>query len=370
MTISAATRTLVPFLDLRPSHEGLKAALLESFAELIDTGAFTNGPPVAEFEASFAAWCRRNTCVGVACGLDALRLGLIAGGLEPGDEVIVPAFTFIATLEAVTQAGGVPVIVDVGESDLNLDPDAAAAAITERTRFLLPVHLFGQMANMRRLVTLGLPILEDAAQAHGACRDGAGAGELGLAAAFSFYPGKNLGAFGDAGALVCDDDEIARKVRALREHGQRAKYDHEFVGFTSRLDTIQAVVLNMKLPLLRRWNEQRREAARVYSEALDGVGDLELPPVPPGSDPVWHLYVVRTADPVGLAEHLRQHSVGTGFHYPEPMHLCEPYRQLGYRAGSFPTSEEAAGRVLSLPMFPGISLNQIERVVDGVRSYF
>jgi dTDP-4-amino-4,6-dideoxygalactose transaminase len=370
MLTHGATQTTVPFLDLGLSHEPLKDLLLGAFSDLIDNNAFTNGPAVAEFEAAFAAYCRRGACIGVASGLDALRLGLLAAGLEPGDEVIVPANTFIATLEAVSQAGGVPVIVDVTESDLNMDPEAARAAITERTRFLLPVHLYGQMADMRALLELGIPILEDACQAHGARRDGAFAGELGLAAAFSFYPGKNLGAFGDAGALVCDDEELVRRVKALREHGQRAKYDHELVGFTSRLDTIQAIVLGLKLPLLDRWNEERRAAARFYSEALDGVGDLELPPVAPGSEPVWHLYVVRTADPTELADHLRARSIGTGFHYPEPVHLSQAYRNLGYRAGSFPASEEAASRVLSLPIFPGISQAQLEAVVQGVRSYF
>ena len=370
MLTRAPTTTTVPFLDLRPSHDLLRETLLEAFGELIDTNAFTNGPAVAEFERSFATYCRREACIGVSSGLDALRLWLLAAGLEPGDEVIVPANTFIATFEAVSQARGVPVVVDVSESDLNMDPDAARAAITERTRFLLPVHLYGQMADMRALLELGVPILEDACQAHGASRDGAVAGELGMAAAFSFYPGKNLGAFGDAGALVCDDDDLVTRMKALREHGQRAKYDHELIGFTARLDTIQALVLRWKLPLLRRWNDERRAAARFYSEALHGVGDLELLPIAPGSQPVWHLYVIRTAEPRRLADHLSARSIGTGFHYPEPAHLSGAYRGLGYPVGSFPVSERAAARVLSLPMFPGITEAQLEAVVDGVRSYF
>jgi dTDP-4-amino-4,6-dideoxygalactose transaminase len=361
---------MVPFLDLRHSHDSLKETLLEAFGDLIDANAFTNGPAVAEFEAAFAAYCRREACIGLASGLDALRLGLLAAGLEPGDEVIVPANTFIATLEAVSQAGGVPVIADVSKSDLNMDPEAAGAAVTDRTRFLMPVHLYGQMADMRALLELGIPILEDACQAHGASRDEALAGELGMAAAFSFYPGKNLGAFGDAGALVCNEGDLVTKVKALREHGQRAKYDHELVGFTARLDTIQAIVLKAKLPHLERWNDERRAAARFYSEALEGVGDLELPPVAPGSEPVWHLYVVRTADSTGLADHLRERAIGTGFHYPEPAHLSGAYRHLGYEAGSFPITEAAAPRLLSLPIFPGISQAQLETVVKGVRSYF
>jgi dTDP-4-amino-4,6-dideoxygalactose transaminase len=370
MLTDAALTLPVPFLDLRSSHDELKAELLEEFGKLIDSNAFTNGPAVGAFEDAFAAYCKRAACIGVASGLDALRLALIAAGLEPGDEVLVPANTFIATLEAVSQAGGTPVPVDVSETDLNMDVDAARSAITERTRFVMPVHLYGQLADMRGLVDLGLPIIEDACQAHGATRDGVTAGELGFAAAYSFYPGKNLGAFGDAGALVADDEELVARMKALREHGQRAKYDHQLVGYTARLDTIQAIVLSHKLPLLDAWNDQRRAAAARYSEALEGVGDIELPPVAPDSDPVWHLYVIRTADPQALALHLREREIGSGFHYPEPAHLSQAYRSLGHPAGSFPVAEEAAGRVISLPMFPGITEAQIEAVVDGVRSYF
>jgi dTDP-4-amino-4,6-dideoxygalactose transaminase len=370
MLTDAALTLPVPFLDLRSSHEELKADLLDEFGRLIDSNAFTNGPAVGAFETAFASYCKRSACIGLASGLDALRLALIGAGLEPGDEVLVPANTFIATFEAVSQAGGVPVPVDVSETDLNLDLEAASAAIGPRTRFIMPVHLYGQMADMRGLAELGLPIIEDACQAHGAVRDGATAGELGFAAAYSFYPGKNLGAFGDAGALVTDDEDLVARVKALREHGQRAKYDHELIGFTARLDTIQAIALLHKLPLLDAWNDQRRAAAASYSAALEGIGDIELPPVAPDSDPVWHLYVIRTADPQALALHLREREIGTGFHYPEPAHLSRAYSFLGHRAGSFPVAEEAAGRVISLPIFPGISDSQIEAVVEGVRSYF
>ena len=370
MLTDAALTLPVPFLDLRSSHDELKTDLLDEFGKLIDSNAFTNGPAVGAFESDFAAYCRRTHCIGVASGLDALRLALIAAGVEPGDEVLVPANTFIATFEAVSQAGGTPVPVDVAATDLNMDVEAARAATTAHTRFVMPVHLYGQMADMRGLGELGLPIIEDACQAHGAVRDGATAGELGLAAAFSFYPGKNLGAFGDAGTLVADDDDLVARVQALREHGQRAKDDHELIGFTARLDTIQAIVLSRKLPLLDAWNNQRRSAAALYSQALDGVGDIELPPVAPNSDPVWHLYVIRTADPQALALHLRDREIGTGFHYPEPAHLSKAYRSLGYAEGSFPVAEASAGRVLSLPMFPGITESQIEAVVDGVRAFF
>jgi dTDP-4-amino-4,6-dideoxygalactose transaminase len=370
----AATHTPVDFLELSHVHDGLRDAILNDISALIDANAFTNGPAVAEFEAAFAVYCGVAGCVGVGSGLDALRLGLLAGGIEPGDEVIVPANTFIATAEAVTQAGGVPVFVDASEADWNIDVGAVAAALSERTRFLLPVHLYGQLADMRALLELaerrGLRVLEDAAQAHGASRDGLAAGASGFAGAFSFYPGKNLGAMGDAGALVTDDLQLAANVRKLREHGQARKYRHELEGFTSRLDTIQALVLLRKLPLLDGWNDARRAAADAYSQNLVGVGDLRLPPVPAGSDPVWHLYVVRTAHPERLAEFLRERGIGTGRHYPQPLHLSPPYERLGYTPGAFPVAEALAAEALSLPIFPGISEEQLAAVVEAVRAYF
>ncbi len=364
----------VPFLDLAPMHEGLKARILADLSDLIDTGAFTNGPHVAAFEDAFAAYCGRAHCVGLASGLDALRLALLAGGIEAGDDVLVPANTFIATLEAVTQAGGNPVLVDVTEEDYNIDPVAAEAAVTAQTRFLIPVHLYGQMADVSSLARVadrsGLHVLEDACQAHGAERDGRRAGQVGLAAAFSFYPGKNLGAMGDAGSLVTGDEELARLVRALREHGQVEKYRHLVAGFTARLDTIQALALLHKLPHLDRWNDERRRAAAFYGEALEGVGDVRLPPVPPGSEPVWHLYVVRTAGRERLATFLADRGIGTGRHYPEPAHLSPAYAGLGYRRGAFPVTEALAEQLLSLPIFPGISEEQLQHVVDAIVEFF
>ncbi len=363
----------VPFLELGTIHAPLKEQILADVAALIDSSAFTNGPAVAEFERDFARYAGTAECVGLASGLDALRLGLLAGGIEEGDEVIVPANTFVATLEAVTQAGGVPVPVDVSEEDYNLDPDSVAEAIGPWTRFILPVHLYGQLADMASLRAIsaihGLGIVEDACQAHGARRDGFTAG-AGTTAAFSFYPGKNLGAMGDAGALVTDDPELAATVRALREHGQREKYLHEREGYTARLDTIQALVLRHKLPLLDGWNEERRLVAALYGEGLAGVGDLVLPPVPPGSEPVWHLYVIRTADPLALAGFLHARGIATGRHYPEPPHLSRAYAWLGYRRGAFPVTEALAPTLLSLPIYPGMSELQVEAVVEGVRAFF
>jgi dTDP-3-amino-3,4,6-trideoxy-alpha-D-glucose transaminase len=363
----------VPFLDLGPVHGDLSEGILRDFEGLIASGEFTNGPAVAEFEEAFAAYCSKAYCVGLASGLDALRLSLIAAGLENGERVIVPAHTFIATFEAVTQAGGVPVPVDVSEHDYNLDHEAVADAVDERTRFILPVHLYGQLAHLDALQDIarrrGLAIIEDAAQAHGARRDGCGPG-VGLAAAFSFYPGKNLGAMGDAGALVTDDADLARTVTALREHGQTSKYRHAHEGWTARLDTIQALVLLHKLPRLDAWNDARRAIAKSYTAALAGVGDLRLPPVPAGSDPVWHLYVIRTPCRDELASFLRDRGIQTGIHYPEPPHLVKPYAHLGYGRGSFPVAEALAEEVLSLPIFPGMTEQQVAAVVAAIAAFF
>ncbi len=366
--------TDVPFLDLRPSHEGLKAELLAEIADLIDVGAFTNGPQVAAFEEAFAGYVGAEFCCGVASGLDALRFALLAAEIGPGDDVLVPAATFIATFEAVTQCGARPVPVDLSSSDWNIDPAALDDAFTPATRAVLPVHLYGQLADMGAIAAFaaarGVTVIEDACQAHGAVRDGHRAGVTGTASAFSFYPGKNLGAFGDAGALVTNDAEVARRVRSLREHGQRAKYDHEIAGYTSRLDTVQAIVLRRKLDLLDDWNDERRRIAACYFDGLSGIETVQLPPVPEGSDPVWHLFVVRTERRHALANHLADHGIRTGLHYPEPPHLSAAYARLGHTRGSFPLAEALSAECLSLPVFPGMTDDQIDAVVAGVRSFF
>jgi dTDP-3-amino-3,4,6-trideoxy-alpha-D-glucose transaminase len=373
MTVIASS-IRVPFLDLAPSHRVVKDGILADVADLIDSSRFINGPQVAEFETRWSDYCGTRRAVGVASGLDALRLGLTAAGIEPGDEVLVPANSFAATFEAVAQAGGRPVPVDAGWDDYNVDFDAAADGVTSRTRFVMPVHLYGQCCDLLALRRFakrhGLTVLEDACQAHGATRDGLTSGSVGRAAAFSFYPGKNLGAMGDAGALVTDDDEVAERVVALREHGQRAKYRHDFEGYTARLDTMQAIVLLHKLQHLDAWNTERRALARAYSERLTGLGDLALPPVPEGSEPVWHLYVVRTSQPLALAEFLAERGIGTGRHYPEPPHLSRAYEWLGYERGTFPVTETMAGEVLSLPMFPGMTTEQLDAVAEAIGDYF
>ena len=367
-------QTHVPFVDLGPVTRSVRGDILDDLADLMDRGAFVNGAPVEEFEAAFAESCGSTHCVGLASGLDAIRLALAALDVGPGDDVIVPAMTFVATFEAVAQVGATPVPVDVGEDDFCLSPEGTAAALTERTAALVPVHLYGQMADMTALGELarrhGLRVVEDAAQAHGATRDGLQAGASGDAGAFSFYPSKNLGAMGDAGALVTDRDEIAVRVRALREHGQTGKYRSSYVGWTSRLDAFQAVVLSHKLPLLEGWNEQRREAARAYDEALREVGDVRTPEIVPGATHVWHLYTIRTADPEALAGHLGERGIATGRHYPEAPHLSRAFAELGHPRGSFPVAEAVARETLSLPLFPGITDGQVAQVVSAIEAFF
>ncbi len=372
--MTKATGRTIPFVDLSHVNAAVERDVLADAATIIASGEFTNGPHVERFEDAFAAFCCARACVGVASGLDGLRLALIAAGVKAGDEVIVPAQTFIATFEAVSQAGARPVVTDVSEDDYNLDPDAAAAVVSPRTRCILPVHLYGQMADMRRLGQLaarrGLSLVEDACQAHGATRDELRPGEAAAAAAFSFYPTKNLGAMGDAGALITDDFALAECARSLRQHGERDRYVSERIGYTARLDTLQAAVLLRKLPLLVEWNRQRRESADFYAAALENIGDLRCLPVPPGSRPVWHLYPLRTAHGEPLAAFLAERGIHTGRHYPQPPHLSPAYASLGYRRGEFPVAESLAAESLSLPIFPGISEHQLVWVTDSVKQYF
>ncbi len=364
----------VPFLDLPAQHRPLVDEIVAAVRATLETGAFVNGPAVAAFEEAFAAFVGTRRAVGLASGLDALRLGLMACDVGPGDEVVIPANTFIATAEAVSQVGATPVLVDASSADWNIDPGRIEAAITSRTRALLPVHLYGQLADMTRILAIGaehgLPVIEDACQAHGATRDGFRAGAAGSASAFSFYPGKNLGAIGDAGALTTDDDVLAARVRRLREHGQSAKYVHDEVGYTARLDTIQAAALLIKLPYLAGWNDERRRIAAHYLDGLAGVGDLELPPVAPRSDPAWHLVVVLTADPDGLIGHLSARGIGTGRHYPIPLHRTGAYAHLGLADGAFPVAERIASGCVSLPNFPGMREEQVAQVIGAVRDWF
>jgi dTDP-4-amino-4,6-dideoxygalactose transaminase len=364
----------VPFVDLGPVSAAVKDRVIARISQTLDKGDFLNGEAVGEFERRFADFAGRRHCVGVSSGLDALRLSLLASGLETNGRGTVPAATFAATFEAVVQAGGRPVVVDIAADDYNLDVEQTESAAAAGASHVVPVHLYGQMADMRSLTRIaekyGVVVVEDACQAHGALRDGAPAGCASHAAAFSFYPSKNLGAMGDAGALVTDDEELASRTRALRVHGETRKYHHEYVGYTARLDTIQAIVLLEKLPLLEEWNRERRAAARFYSRALSGLDGLRLPTEPAGSNGVWHLYVVRSPDPAGLAQFLDERGIKTGRHYPEPVHLSPAYRSLGFAAGDFPVAEGLAREATSLPLYPGISEAQLDWVCGAVHDYF
>lgn len=361
----------VPFVDLPAQHRAIAAEVAAGFATVIDEVAFVGGPDVAAFEQEYAAFAGAAHCVGVANGTDALELCLRGLGVGPGDEVIVPANTFIATAEAVARAGARPVFVDADVEHLLIDPVAVAEALTPRTRVVMVVDLYGQVPPVELLAEVLGPrddvvVVEDAAQAHGASRHGRRAGTFGAAAGTSFYPGKNLGAYGDAGAVTTDAADLADRIRAMAGHGGLVKYDHPMLGFNSRLDTLQAVVLRAKLVRLAQWNEQRRAAAKRYEERLRAVPAVRLPGVCEGNEHAWHLYVVRVADRDRVLERLRERGVGAGIHYPSPLHLTGAFAGLGGRIGDCPVSERAAQEILSLPMFPGITEQQQDVVVDAL----
>jgi dTDP-4-amino-4,6-dideoxygalactose transaminase len=364
------TREPIPLVDLKAQHAEVADEIARGFARVIADTAFILGPQVREFETAFASFCEVPHCVGVANGTDAIELTVRALGLGPGDEVIVPANTFIASALGVVRAGARPVLVDCDEYQL-LDPGRIEAAVGPRTRAVLPVHLFGQIADMEAIGKVAaardLAVIEDGAQSQGARRNGRPSGSFGVAAATSFYPGKNIGAYGDAGAVVTASEEIAGHLRKLRNWGSETKYHHPEIGFNSRLDTLQAVVLTAKLKRLAAWNEARRQAARRYGELLAGIEGVELPRTLPGNEHVWHLYVVRVADRDAVLARLNAEGIGAGIHYPVPLHLHGALSFLGYRAGDFPEAERAAAEILSLPMHPHITPEQQERVAAALR---
>ncbi len=360
----------IPLVDLKAQHAEIADEVAAGFERVIGETSFILGSPVREFEESFARYCEVAHCIGVANGTDASELSLRALGIGPGGEVIVPANTFIATALGVLRAGARPVLVDSDEYHL-MDPEKVENSLSPRTRALLPVHLYGQAANMEALREIagrrGLVLLEDAAQAQGARRHGLPAGSLGEAAAFSFYPGKNLGAYGDAGAVTTSSEEIAGRLGKLRNWGSDRKYYHPEIGFNSRLDTLQAVVLSAKLRRLEAWNEARRQAAAHYDRLLAGFGGVEVPRILPGNEHIWHLYVIRVPRRDEVAAGLQAEGIGAGIHYPTPLHLHGAMADLGYQEGDFPVAEKAAREILSLPMYPHLSEAQRERVAEGLR---
>jgi dTDP-4-amino-4,6-dideoxygalactose transaminase len=385
----------VPFLDLVAPHVELEKELAAVFTTALRNAGFIGGPEVEDFEREFAEFCGVRQCVGVGSGTDALRFALMAAGVQPGETVVTVPNTFIATTEAISQAGGQFDFVDIDRRTLTMDPrklqryldgdctrdSKTGRVVSKRTgtpvSAIVPVHLYGQIADMDPILDLarryGLIVIEDACQAHGAeyfsQRENRWrkAGSMGRAAAFSFYPGKNLGACGEAGAVTTDDEQVARRCRMLRDHGQSTKYFHDIEGFNGRLDAIQAGILRIKLRHLSKWNEQRRQRARAYRELFArGSALVVLPYVPRWSRPVYHLYVVRVADRDFVHNKLTAAGIGTGIHYPIPLHLSKAYERLAFRVGDFPIAEQAASEILSLPMFPGLSAESQRRIADEI----
>ena len=393
----SVTRNTVPFLDLVTPHAELKEELLEVFQKALDTAGFIGGSMVQGFEEDFAAYCDTEHCVGVGSGTDALRFALIAAGIGPGDAVVTTSNTFIATTEAISQTGARPVFVDIDERTYNLDPDKfreyledgcdfdGATLVDRKTKSrvtaVVPVHLYGQPADMDPILELAdrfhLTVIEDACQAHGAeyfsKRENRWrkAGSMGKAAAFSFYPGKNLGACGEGGAVTTSDGKLAQTVRMLRDHGQARKYYHDIEGYNGRLDAIQAGILQVKLKHLPDWTQMRRTAAARYQELFsERDGGMVLPYEPDWSKAVYHLFVVRVNNRDELREHLNSSGIGTGIHYPIPLHLQTPYKTFGYALGDFPVTERVAEDILSLPMFPGLQAEQQAWVTGEVSKCF
>lgn len=356
----------IPLVDLQAQYRAIRPEIDAAIQHVIDATAFIGGADVRAFESEFAAFCEVPACVGVANGTDALYLTLRALGIGPGDEVITVAHTFIATAEAISLTGARPVFVDVRPDTLLMNPDLIEAAITPHTRALIPVHLYGQPCEMDQIMRLArrhnLKVIEDAAQAHGARWQGRRVGDWGDAACFSFYPGKNLGAYGDAGAVVSQDADLIQRVRMLANHGRLEKYTHQLAGVNSRLDNLQAAILRVKLRHLEAWNAARREHAAAYLAALRDSG-LGLPVVHPDAEPVWHLFVVQVADRAAWQARFKQAGIETGVHYPLPLHLQPAYEHLEVPAHSLPVSEDAAQRVLSLPLYAELSAAQRDQVL-------
>jgi dTDP-4-amino-4,6-dideoxygalactose transaminase len=364
----------IPFVDLKRSQAGISEEINSAMQKVMNQGDFILGKDVELLENEFAAYCGGKHAVAVSSGTEALRLALMAAGIGDCDEVIVPANTFIATALAVSYTGARPVLVDADENTFNIDITNIEKAVTNKTKAIMPVHLYGNPAAMDSILEIAgkhnLLIIEDACQAHGACYNGKRAGSFGLAAGFSFYPAKNLGAFGDGGIVTTDSSEIYNKILLLRNYGSKKKYEHDIIGFNSRLDTLQAAVLRVKLKSLDKWNDSRRMAAAAYRRQLAGVKGIILPPEDAsGGKQVYHLFVIRTAKREALKEYLKTKGIDTGIHYPIPIHLCKAYEDLDINAGSLKVTEKLANEILSLPMFPGLTTEEIDYVTGSIKEF-
>lgn len=362
----------VPFLNLRAQHDPIRGELIDAMQQVIDASAFAGGPFVARFETEFASFCGTSHALGVSNGTEALWLALLALGIKPGDQVITVPATFMATAEAITYTGAKPVFVDVDEKTCTMNPALIEQAITPKTKAIIPVHLYGQMADMDPIMEIArrhnLFVIEDACQAHGAEYKGRKAGSIGHAGCFSFYPGKNLGALGEAGAVVTNDAKLAEEIAVLRDHGQTVKYEHSRVGWNGRMDGVQAAVLSIKLRHLAAGNAARRAHARRYTELLSGIEGITLPHTASYGVPVYHLYVIRTAERDEVRKQLAARGVQTGIHYPIPIHLQKAYESLQLGPSSFPVAERCAKEVLSLPMFPELTSGQVDHVVQELKA--
>ncbi|MBI5034803.1 MAG: DegT/DnrJ/EryC1/StrS family aminotransferase [Chloroflexi bacterium] len=365
----------IPLVDLKAQYAALKTEIDAAMQRVVTNTSFILGKEVSEFEKNFAAFCHTQHCIGTDSGTAALHLALLLCDVKPGDEVITTTHTFIATAEVISVIGAKPVFVDIDPRTYNIDPTQIERAITPRTKALIPVHLYGQPAEMDPILDVArqhnLCVIEDAAQAHGAEYRGRRAGTMGDLACFSYYPGKNLGAYGDAGALVTNNTEFAERARMLRDHGRREKYTHQIVGYGYRLDALQAAILGAKLPHLDAWNARRRAIADYYTELFKNL-DIVTPYVPAHITPVYHIYCIRvhSDNRDGLQKHLKACGIEAGIHYPIPLHLQPVYQNLGYQAGNLPHAEKAANEILSLPIYPEMTDAKVQQVVDAVKEFY
>jgi len=364
----------VPFLDLKAQYKAIKDEISSAINEVIENTAFAGGPFVAKFENEFAKFCGAQHAIGVGNGTDALWASLVALGIGAGDEVITTPNTFIATAEAISLSGATPVFVDIDEQTHNMNPALIEAAITTKTKAIIPVHLFGQPADMDPIMAIaekhGLKVVEDACQAHGAEYKGRKAGSIGAAGCFSFYPGKNLGAYGEGGGIVTNDEALAAKIRMFRDHGQAKKYYHDIIGWNARLDGIQGAVLNVKLKYLSDWNEARRRHARDYTAGLSAVKDVIVPQEAQYAKHVYHIYALRVQDRDKFMAYLNEKGIACGIHYPIPLHLQNAYAFMQKGPGSFPVAEKCAAEYVSLPMFAELTDEQVAYIVEQIKEYY
>jgi dTDP-4-amino-4,6-dideoxygalactose transaminase len=367
------TSQRLEFLDLKKSTIALRPELDSAAKRVLDSGWFIHGKECEAFEKEFAEYCGVKHCIGVANGLDALHLILRALNIGPGDEVIVPAHTFIATWLAVSYVGATPVPVDVNETTFNLEPTDCKAKINSKTKAIMPVHLYGRLANVEGFQKLcsefNLQLIEDAAQAHGAKNENGVAGSFGIAAGFSFYPGKNLGCLGDGGAVTTNNSDLAEKIKALRNYGASKKYHHTDLGVNSRLDEIQAAFLRVKLKYLENWNDKRREIAKLYNETLSKLESIVVPEIPQNKEHVWHLYAIRSKNREKLANALNDAGIGILVHYPIPAHLSGAYSKMGFKVGDFPIAERLSNEVLSIPMCPYLNEHEVSYILKALVEY-